>query len=50
MERFGIPLKEYMVLTQFYPLNGVSGVEEIPVYGSKVDEYRHALGVQYDDE
>tara|TARA_R110001583_G_scaffold16895_9_gene69014 strand:- start:637 stop:1617 length:981 start_codon:yes stop_codon:yes gene_type:complete len=50
MERFGIPLKEYMVLTQFYPLNGVNGVEESPVYGLKVDEYRSALGVKSDDE
>lgn len=50
MERFGLQLNEYMVLSQFYPLNGVSGVEELPVYGSQIDEYRNALGVKHDDE
>ena len=50
MERHAIPLKEYMVLTQFYPLSGVSGVDESSVYGKKVNEYRNALGVKYDDE
>lgn len=50
MERFGISLEDYMVLTQFFPLNGVNGVDEEPVYGNKVDQYREALGVHDSDE
>ena len=50
MERQSIPLKEYMVLTQFYPLSGVNGVDESFVYGNRVDEYRNALGVKHEDE
>ena len=46
MERHSIPLKEYMVLTQFYPLSGVNGVDESSVYGNRVDEYRSARNAE----
>jgi|TARA_R110000751_G_C13703905_1_gene473656 hypothetical protein len=39
-----------MVLQQFYPLNGVRGVDELPVYGDEVEQYRTAIGASFDDE
>ena len=39
-----------MVIEQFYPRTGVDGVDEQPVYGKEVDEYRTALGASFDDE
>ena len=41
---------ECMVLEQVYPLTGVSGVEEKPVYGDEAEKYRTALGASFDDE
>ena len=41
---------EHMVIEQYYPLSGVDGVVEKPVYGSEVDEYRTAIGARFDDE
>ena len=41
---------EHMVIEQYYPLSGVDGVVEKPVYGAEVDEYRTAIGARFDDE
>ena len=41
---------EHMVIEQYYPLSGVDGVVERPVYGDDVDKYRTAIGARFDDE
>ena len=41
---------EHMVIEQYYPLSGVDGVVEKPVYGQEVDDYRTAIGATFDDE
>ena len=38
---------ECMVLEQFYPLTGVNGVDEKPIYGDDVDQYRTAIGASF---
>ena len=43
-------LEDCMVLEQLYPLTGVTGVEEKPVYGEEAEKYRTALGASFDDE
>ena len=41
---------EWMVLAQFFPSNGIDGVEEEPVYGDVVDVLRGALHLSFDEE
>jgi hypothetical protein len=50
MEGRRVQLMECMVLEQFFPLNGVDGVEEQSIYGDDVDQYRTAIGASFDDE
>ena len=50
MEGRIVQLMDCMVIEQFYPRTGVDGVDEQPVYGKEVDEYRTALGASFDDE
>jgi len=41
---------ECMVLSQFFPSNGIDGVMEEPIYGSEIDELRDAVDAQYSEE
>mgnify|MGYP005816251161 CR=1 FL=1 len=41
---------ECMVLSQFFPSNGIDGVTEEPIYGSEIDELRDAVDAQYSEE
>ena len=41
---------EHMIIEQYFPLSGVDGVVETPVYGSELDAYRTAIGARFDDE
>jgi len=41
---------EWMVLAQFFPSNGIDGVEEEPVYGDVVDVLRGSLHLSFDEE
>ena len=45
MERRACELKEWLVLSQFYPSDGVPGVEEERVIGSEAGMLRHVLKV-----
>ena len=41
---------DWMVLDQFFPYDGIAGVDETPIYGDEVDELRDALGVGFSEE
>ena len=36
---------EFMVLAEFFPSSGISGVDESPVYGDDIDAYRDAMQI-----
>lgn len=41
---------EFMVLAEFFPSSGISGVDESAVYGDDIDAYRKALHLGFDEE
>ena len=41
---------ERMVLSQFFPSNGIDGVIEEPIYGPEIDDLRDAVDAQYSEE
>ena len=41
---------ECMVLSQFFPSNGIDGVIEEPIYGPEIDDLRDAVDAQYSEE
>jgi hypothetical protein len=43
-------LMDCMVLSQFFPSNGIDGVIEEPIYGDEVDQIRDAISVPYTEE